>query len=315
LSRIGGSIGEKPVTFVIAKVTDLINGKVSLLADTKLTDRHDDALTRRTLSNPCQKVVIVNNDVVVGFAGDTPESALRVLVRLRDEGVEEIEDALISFSQEMSQLEGVSKKILLVRRRPSLRIVVIDNGQPDDRTDIGTGWIGDSDAFRAFSAVFQNENFQSMARHDQRLVGAMAYLIGLEDVESVGGYMVRVTGDRERAFRFQVDPGFVMPWDLEGTVAQHSEQSIGLTLSLPEGADPTRHTRIPVPGKEPTYGALAHYIPEGGVAWLHTHEEPWRDPQRLAVKSLADLIVRAKEEHDQVLNPEVAQYAIDQYLR
>ena len=268
------------MTFVIAKVTDHINGKVSLLADTKLTDRHDDALTRRTLSNPCQKVVIVNDDVVVGFAGDTPESALRALVGLRGEGVEAIEDALISFSQEMSRLEGVSKKFLIVRRRPSLRIVVIDNGQQEDRTSIGTGWIGDPEAFRAFSAVFQNENFQSIAHHDQRFVGAMAYLIGMEDVESVGGYMVRVTGDRERAFRFQVDPGFVMPWDLEGTVAQQSEQSVGLTLSLPEGADPTRHTRIPVPGKEPTYGALAHYIPEGRALGTGRHLPAVSNPAR-----------------------------------
>ena len=70
------------MTFVIAKIIDHNAGKVSLLADTKLTDRNNDALNRRTLANPCQKVVIVNDDVVVGFAGDTPESALREVVGL-----------------------------------------------------------------------------------------------------------------------------------------------------------------------------------------------------------------------------------------
>jgi hypothetical protein len=259
-------------------------------------------------------VVIVNDDVVVGFAGDTPESALRTVVGLRGERVEAIEDALLSFTEEMHKLEGVSKMFLVVSRRPSPRVVVIDNGQHEDRTDIGTGWIGDPDAFRVFSSLFQNQDFQSISDHGQRFVGAMAYLVGMEDIESVGGYMVRVTGDRDKAFRFQVDPGFVMPWDLEGSVSRQSGQSVDLTLSLPEGADPTCHTRIPVPGREPTYGALAHYIPEVGVAWLHTHEEPWRDPQRLAVESVAELGVRAKAEHEQVLNPEVAQYVIDRYL-
>jgi hypothetical protein len=87
---------ENRVTFVIAKITDRDAGQVSMLADTKLTDKNDDTLNRRTLANPSQKVVIVDDDVVIGFAGDTPQSALRQVVALRGQSVGTIEKALRS---------------------------------------------------------------------------------------------------------------------------------------------------------------------------------------------------------------------------
>lgn len=58
------------MTFVIAKVIDSAAGKMTLLADTKITDQHDGTSNRRALSNPGQKVVIIDDDVVVGFAGE-----------------------------------------------------------------------------------------------------------------------------------------------------------------------------------------------------------------------------------------------------
>jgi hypothetical protein len=303
------------VTFVIAKITDRDAGKVMLLADTKLTDRNDETLTRRTLANPCQKVVIVNDDVVVGFAGDTPESALKKVVGLRSQCVEEIEDALPSFTAEMQKLHGVSKKFLVVVRKPTTRIIVIDNGTRDDRTDIGTGWIGDPDAFDAFSRVFQSEASHSILDLAQRFVLSMVSLVGLEDVASVGGYMVRVSGSRDKPFRFGVNQGFVLPGDLEASVTRQSGASFGLQLSLPEGADPSSHLRLPVPGTGPTYSALAHYIPESGTAWLHTHEEPWREPKRLTVHSLTQLVATVKTEYKQLLDPEIPQYVLDRYPR
>ena len=57
------------MTFVIAKVIDPDARKVTLLSDTKITDQNDGTSNRRTLSNPGQKVVIVDDDLVVGFAG------------------------------------------------------------------------------------------------------------------------------------------------------------------------------------------------------------------------------------------------------
>jgi hypothetical protein len=52
---------------------------------------------------------------------------------------------------------------------------------------------------------------------------------------------------------------------------------------------------------------------KSGTAWLHTHGEPWRDPQRLTVRSVAELVAIAKTEYNQLLDPKVPEYVVDQY--
>lgn len=146
------------MTFVIAKVTDPDAGKMTLLSDTKITDQNDGTSNRRTLSNPGQKVVIVDDGVVVGFAGDTPASAVNRVAELRGQSVKGIELALRSLSAEMHSAAGASKSFLVVARKPKPRITVISRGEQEDRTAIQTGWIGDRQAFNAFSEVFQDNS-------------------------------------------------------------------------------------------------------------------------------------------------------------
>ena len=45
---------------------------MTLFSDTKITDQNDGTSNRRTLSNPGQKVVIVDDDVVVGSPATLP---------------------------------------------------------------------------------------------------------------------------------------------------------------------------------------------------------------------------------------------------
>lgn len=175
------------MTFVIAKVTDLDAGKVTLVSDTKITDRNDSTFNRRTLSNPGQKVVIVDDDLVVGFAGDTPASAVNRVAELRGGSVDEVEDALLSLSGEMDRTEGISKSFLVVARKPTPRITVIVQGKREDRTPIGTGWIGDRQAFNAFSKVLQDSSAPVDLDVESRFVIAMIDLVGSEDVDTVGG--------------------------------------------------------------------------------------------------------------------------------
>jgi hypothetical protein len=170
------------VTFVVAKITDRDTGQVSLLADTKLTDKNNDTLNRQTLANPSQKVVIVDDDdVVVGFAGDTPQSALRQIVALRGQLTGAIEKALRSYTAEMHELEGVSKRFLLAVRKPYVQIIAIANGEREDRTETGTGWIGDREAFEAYSRVYQSPQLQQIS-DAPRFIMSMVNLVGMEDV-------------------------------------------------------------------------------------------------------------------------------------
>ncbi len=298
------------MTFVIAKIIDPSAGKVTLMSNTKVTDRHDGTYNRRTLSNPCQKVVILDDDLVVGFAGDTPASAVKRVVELRGHSVREVEEALCSFSAELHNTAGASKSFLVVERKPEPRIMVISNGEQEDRTQIGTGWIGDRAAFKAFSEVFQDDSAPASLGLEQRFFGAMSVLVSLDDVETVGGYLVRVSGSCDKPMRFMADAGYMMPGDTDGTLVQKPGGQTALEFSLSEGADPTRHVRFPIPGTGSTYSAIAHYIPEANAAWLHTHERPHDSAKSLTVQSLSELVEVARNRYGQYLDPAGAERAL-----
>ncbi len=89
------------VTFIIAQITDE-DGELSLIADTKLTVEHDDRATRQIYTRPCQKVVILDDDVVAGFAGDTPETSLRHLAGLRGMPIDKIVENLVEYTARLS---------------------------------------------------------------------------------------------------------------------------------------------------------------------------------------------------------------------
>jgi hypothetical protein len=135
----------------------------------------------------------------------------------------------------------------------------------------------------------------------------MSGLIGWEDIETVGGYLVGVSGSSDRPVRFRPDPGVILPDDIDCAIAQKPGGQTTVEFSLSEGADPTRHIRLPIPGTGSTYSALAHYIPEAGTAWLHTHERPGDPAKKLTVRSLPELVEVADAEYGQQLEPAVAQ--------
>lgn len=242
-----------------------------------------------------------------GSPGNTPSSAVNQIAQLRGQTANDIEDALRALSTEMRETVGASKSFLVVVRRPEPRIIVISRGEQDDRTAIQTGWIGDRQAFKAFSEVFQDNSAPTELGTEERFFTAMTNLIAWDDVEAVGGYLVRVSGSTGKPFRFMPDPGFVMPDDVVGTIVQEPGGHAAFEMSLAEGADPTCHTRLPIPGTGPTYSALAHYIPEARTAWLHTHERPGDQAKSLTVTSLRELIDVAESEYGQHLDPAVAQ--------
>ena len=85
---------------------------------------------------------------------------------------------------------GASKSFLVVARKPKPRITVISQGEQEDRTAIQTGWIGDRQAFNAFSEVFQDNSAPADLGLEERFFIAMNGLIAWEDIETVGGYLV-----------------------------------------------------------------------------------------------------------------------------
>ncbi|WP_156042483.1 hypothetical protein [Rhodococcus sp. UNC363MFTsu5.1] len=285
------------MTFVIAQITE-DDGGLSLIADTKVTVAHDERATRQIYTRPCQKVVILDDDLVAGFAGDTPATSLRHLAGLRGKSIDEVVENLVEYTAELSALPGVSKSFVIAKRAPDPQLWTVSNGDAEDRTPVRTAWVGDRDAHRTYTR-YSMEWPQDTPRKDQFVWSVMS-VISLGDIPTVGGYMVRVVGDASQPFRFIGDVGSTGPWFTEAFVTRDNGTT-SVRFAVPPGGDTTEHTRIPIPGEGSTFSALAHYVPECDAAWLHTHEDPSSEPIVLRVQSIQELLDVAGTEYRQYL--------------
>lgn len=287
------------MTFVIAQITDE-DGTLSLVADTKVTVTHEETATRQIYTKPCQKVVILDDDLVAGFAGDTPSTAIRHLTLLRGKSASDVVDSLTDYTAEAGALRGVSKSFLIAKRAPEPRLWTVSNGHVEDRTPIGTAWIGDPAAHRSYTGHLHGMPSDFFDKNS-RFVNAARTVIEDGHIPTVGGYMVRVTGTTSHPFRFTSDPGVTAPWFTEATITTSQDGMTSMRITVPPDVDPTGLTRIPIPGEGPTFSALAHYIPEVNTALLHTHDNPSADPVVLRVESILDLLDVAASQHGQHL--------------
>lgn len=288
------------MTFGIAEILADADGRITILADTKLTDDSDDAANRRVYTSPMLKIVIVDDDVAVAVAGNWPESSIRRTVALRGRSSSEIVEHLQQFSDSISKSSGAPKSFLVAKRAPGPRIWRITHGQVDEATDrLPRLWIGDVAGFSAFQSFYQTEILDQPL--ERRLVVATQAAVAFDGVASVGGYVTRATGSADQPFRFRSDPSGTGPWETEGEILERDGSPV-MQMRVPPGVDPSQHTRIGVPGCGDTFGAMAFYIPETNAARLWTHDAPWERPIELhGVESLPALVRRAAQEHGQSL--------------
>ncbi|MFT3716473.1 MAG: hypothetical protein QM774_11145 [Gordonia sp. (in: high G+C Gram-positive bacteria)] len=281
------------MTFVAARVVDPASGRVVLGADTKATYYDDTTKTLRDLSEPLQKVVILSDDVVAGVAGDDPERTVQRLYELRNRSLDDVLNEMVRFTA----YRKASRSVLIAKRGPDPVIVTIVNGALDDRTTTGLGMIGDPRATREFNRLFK-QDLTGMPGEERRFVGSLLSLITLGIVDSVGGFIAAVAGDSAYTFRFQAHQGGVGPWRTNAALLPDRRT---LRITVPPGGDPTSHKRIILPGQWPTYRAVAFLIPEAGIAWLHTHDEPWSGAIRIPGSQPEEVLEIARRSHNQVL--------------
>jgi hypothetical protein len=289
------------VTFAIAEILADADGRITMVADTKLTHYRNETLTRRIYDHPCLKIVIIDDDISVAVAGDNPDTALEFTAGLRGRTVAEIVEALRRYSAESAAREH-SKSFLIAKRAPDPQLWRIKLGRIEEAGRLPRLWIGDQAAFERFQRQHQTALLDRPAEY--RLVAAMMTVVAFDDVPSVGGYITRVAGDAARPFRFHSDPVGTGPWETEGAfvVEQNGERT--LQMRVAPGVDPSRHSRIGVPGRDGTFGAMAFFIPEITTAWLWTHDEPWEPPIKLSgVRTMYDLLRTAGQDHGQLLSP------------
>ena len=269
-----------------------------MVADSMESDTTDVRATRQVYTNPIQKLVILDDNIAVGIAGTTPSKTLQHLVSLRGQSIEDVLASLVRYSETWWK-DRVSKQFLVAKRAPEPRLWEIVEGCLNDRSSLGTAWIGDVAAFDAFRSRYHGP--LKDLDPERAFVAAIQGMIVSGEVDTVGGFVTRVTGDQTAPFRFMGDPVLTGPDFLEATVIDR-DGSRYLRFSVPPGSDTTEHMRVSVPGTVPTFSALAHFVPEGGVAWLHTHEKPW-ERTRIEAKSVDELIVKSGDPHAQFLRP------------
>ncbi len=286
------------VTFVIAQITG-DDGDLALIADTKVTVANDERATRQSYPRPCLKVVILDDDLAAGFAGDAPATALRHLVGLRGRSIDEVLDDLVEYTADVSAIHGASKSFVIAKRAPDPQLWTVCNGDAEDRTTIGTAWVGDRDAHRAYTRRYME--WPPDSAEIDRFQSSVTAVIDSGEVPTVGGYAVCAAGTASSPFRFIVDFGFTGPWSSELSVTEDDGGATSLWRTVPPCGDTTEHIRVSVPGEGSTFGALAHYVPECDVALLHPHEDPYSEPIELCVRSIHELLDTAATQHGQRL--------------
>ncbi|KLO46583.1 hypothetical protein ABW17_01615 [Mycobacterium nebraskense] len=288
------------MTFAIAEILADTDGRIAMVADTKLTHYRDETKTRRIYDHPCLKIVILDDDLAVAFAGDDPDRALKFAAGLRGRSVAEVVEALRQYSADKAERDH-SKSFLIAKRAPAPQLWRIRWGEVETAGRLPRLWIGDPAAFELFQRQHQSALLDRPAEF--RLLSAMMTLVLFDDIPSVGGYITRVAGDTLHPFRFHSDPVGTGPWETEGTIVEHNGEQT-LTMRVPPGVDPSRHSRIGVPGRDATFGAMAFFIPEITTAWLWTHAQPWEAPIKFSdVRSMYELVRAAEQNHGQLLSP------------
>ncbi len=273
------------VSLVVGKIHD---GGVSLVADTKITYRIDDTRTCQVYENALPKLVVLRDDLCAGFAGNDPHGVLQRLVALRNQPVAAVLNASAAFGHAsfvIASLEG------------SPRLWQVEDGRPQERSDIGQAWAGDEAAYELFQA--RCADWPPGVDSSFQLLSSLQWLLNVGQVPSVGGFHTRVVAEAQ-GFRFAGDATNIHSQELTAILQPSAS---GLTLELTSGcsADNPWFTAECAVGAPPTIGALAYLIAGAGVGFVLPHAASW-EPIKLPATSMPELIEKARVMHGQELS-------------
>lgn len=121
---------------------------------------------------------------------------------------------------------------------PSRRLWKIKNGQLEEQTHIGRSWSGDPEANELFTRNYHEPPGGPDGDEVQfRLFAAMQRLLSMGELETIGGYLTRVSTTQD-GFRFALDSSGVGP-DLVHGVLQSTPEGSSLALRTDPGVAST----------------------------------------------------------------------------
>lgn len=278
------------MTLVVA-VIDPVTGAVHLGADTKVTWAGDETRTRKVYTEPALKIVLLGDDLAVGYAGDGPKTLAEAISALDGLAVDEVLARLV-------QIDGAA--FVVGQRSPSRIWSVSAEQGVEERTAIRRAWAGDSRAFGTFQAHFDDDSTGSAF---DRLQSTMSHIVHLVRPESVGGYTIFATGSADRPFRYLPVQSVLMPEAAEAEVTVPTVNPDGtVNFRLRAAISEMPLVLHMVPGAEPTRGALGVYVPNARLGYLYPHSLPTRRIQ-VRARSLGEFVRVAGREHGQTLTP------------
>lgn len=248
------------MSLVVGEIDD---STISLVADTKITYQEDPTRTRRTLRHALPKLVILRTGLAAGHAGRGPERLLTALVAARE----------LEIAATLANAVAIREaSFVFASLHPAPQLWQVAGGEIEERSSIGRAWVGDPQAYECFQRRYHE--WPDGTPRTFRLMSSMQWLLNFEPVPSVGGYLTRVA-TTEDGFRYADDPATVGPNRTQVMHVTATTDSLTLQLTVPDGADQTVYSILPVVGSPPTPGALAYLIPEAGIALLFPAHSPW----------------------------------------
>ena len=257
------------MSLVVAQIHD---GRITLVADTKVTYMHDATRSLRVFQTGEPKLSILRPDLCVGHAGNYGSGALQLLATLRDAPLDAILSALCDASYAsfvIASLEG----------GPTLHHV--RGGEVVDRTAIGRAWAGDPDGYEVFRT--QEAACPPGLGVEFGLLSSLQYLLTFKVVPTIGGHHTRV-GSGSGFFRFVADGGRVLPEVFDVTRVEVTAEGLSIELKTPPGGDTSVMTIDCAAGVEPTLGSLGYFISPAGYGVLFPHDRQW-EPVEIRVES------------------------------
>lgn len=277
------------MTLVVA-VIDPNTGAISLGADTKVTFENDATLTRKIYTEPALKIVLLGEDLAVGYAGEGPETIATRVSSLHGLPVEEVLDGL-------ARIPGAS--FVVAHRSPARIWAVSSERGVEDRTAIRRAWVGDREAYEAFQTHFDDFANDSALF---RLQSTMQGLVHLVRPDSIGGYVVLSSGSAEKPFRFLSMESMLWPEAPSAEVDYWTARAAhagGFTVRATYSEPPL--VLRAAPGAAPTAGALGLYVENAEIGYLYPHLDPARRV-RIQASSIEEFAKLATEEHGQSLS-------------
>jgi hypothetical protein len=217
------------------------DGRVFMVADTKVTWSDDEARTNHPFKNAVPKIVILGQNLGVGITGEDPETALADLVAHKSLELEEL----------LTHLQGQVRNGFVVAALSPPRLFRVGDGLITPEDNPPRAWDGDPDAHEAFKRLELGRGMDRMSL-DFKLVSGMDSLVHWRTVASVGGLSLTLLGTDDAGFRF-------VPRSV--------------TVFEPHGGSSAYYARV-VPGGPATRGALGIWVDGARTGLLFAEPEP-----------------------------------------